>query len=85
MVMWGEPVADSSLIPGVGSVVGTSVGAGVGSFVGAEVDGGLVVPSFVSHGVLGKQDCPCGHSALDPVGHGMVQLVDASRKLVPQK
>ncbi len=73
----------------VGASVDSTVGFFVGEFdsssVGAEVEGGLVVPSFVSHGVLGKQDCPCGHSSLDPDGQGMVQLVDASRKLVPQK
>jgi hypothetical protein len=38
----------------------------------------------LSQGVFGKQARPSGHSADDPVGHGLVQAVDASGKSTPQ-
>jgi hypothetical protein len=67
----------------LGSIVGTAVVTrlkvvGAGTFV-ALSDGSI------SQGVLGKQARPLGHSADDPLGQGLVQLLDASRKSTPQK
>jgi hypothetical protein len=68
----------------LGNIVGTAVVTrlkvvGAGTFV-ALSDGGSI-----SQGVLGKQARPFGHSDDDPLGQGLVQLLDASRKSTPQK
>lgn len=60
-----------------GKRVGIFVGLGVKGAVGLFVGGEVTAP-MLSHGVLGKQASPGGHSDEDPLGHGLIHDVDAS-------
>lgn len=68
-----------------GTVVGTSIlyVDGVGAIV-SRTSAESAEEGAISQGVFGKQARPGGHSADDPVGQGLAQVFDASRKSTPQ-
>lgn len=72
----------------LGIFVGTAVVTFRSIILKVEGVGTLVALSevgVISQGVFGKQARPGGHSADDPLGQGLAQLFDASKKSTPQK